>query len=186
MGKKYISPSEMVEKLKVWMGVVVAAAVVACVAMGIITSDATSRAERTALELEEVQTSLLALEGRLDDTEALEDEVESLEASVSEYEAVIAAKDAEILSLIEELEDAEESIAALEASRSSTASNSSAVGSSGGSSYSGSSAQTATVYVTNTGSKYHKNGCQYLSQSKNAISLNNAKAAGYSACSRCY
>lgn len=57
---------------------------------------------------------------------------------------------------------------------------------SGGSTYSQSETQTITVYVTNTGSKYHKNGCQYLSQSKNAISLSDAKAAGYTACSRCY
>ena len=46
--------------------------------------------------------------------------------------------------------------------------------------------QSVTVYVTKTGSKYHKSGCQYLSQSKIAISLSKAKSSGYSACSRCY
>lgn len=46
--------------------------------------------------------------------------------------------------------------------------------------------QTLTVYVTNTGSKYHMNGCQYLRQSQNAISLSAAKAAGYTPCSRCH
>ena len=34
----------------------------------------------------------------------------------------------------------------------------------------------ATVYVTDTGSKYHRSGCQYLRQSSNAISLDDAKA----------
>lgn len=51
---------------------------------------------------------------------------------------------------------------------------------------SSSETQPVTVYVTNTGSKYHEDGCQHLSQSKNAISLNDAKAAGYTACSRCH
>lgn len=45
--------------------------------------------------------------------------------------------------------------------------------------------QSVTVYVTNTGEKYHRDGCQYLSRSKNAISLSSAKASGYTPCSRC-
>lgn len=43
-----------------------------------------------------------------------------------------------------------------------------------------------TVYVTNTGSKYHRYGCQYLRQSCISISLSDAKAQGYTACSRCW
>lgn len=46
--------------------------------------------------------------------------------------------------------------------------------------------KSVTVYVTNTGSKYHKSWCSYLNQSKIPISLKNAKAQGYTACSRCY
>ena len=42
-----------------------------------------------------------------------------------------------------------------------------------------------TVYVTNTGSKYHSAGCQYLSKSQIAISPSDAKAQGYGACSKC-
>lgn len=41
-----------------------------------------------------------------------------------------------------------------------------------------------TVYITNTGSKYHRDGCSYL-KSKNAIDKNSAIAQGYTACSRC-
>jgi hypothetical protein len=43
----------------------------------------------------------------------------------------------------------------------------------------------ATVYITNTGSKYHRSGCSYLRQSSNAISLSQAKSSGYEPCSRC-
>ena len=43
-----------------------------------------------------------------------------------------------------------------------------------------------TVYITDTGSKYHRSGCQYLSNSKIPIDINEAKAQGYTACSRCF
>ena len=42
-----------------------------------------------------------------------------------------------------------------------------------------------TVYITDTGSKYHRGSCRYLSRSKHAISLSDALAAGYDACSVC-
>jgi competence protein ComEC len=42
-----------------------------------------------------------------------------------------------------------------------------------------------TVYITATGSKYHAAGCRYLSQSSIPISLDEAKARGYTACSVC-
>lgn len=44
----------------------------------------------------------------------------------------------------------------------------------------------ATVYITNTGSKYHRSGCQYLRKSKIAISKSNAQSQGYTPCSRCH
>lgn len=43
-----------------------------------------------------------------------------------------------------------------------------------------------TVYITKTGNKYHKSWCSYLRKSKIAISLDNAKSQGYTACSRCH
>ncbi len=46
--------------------------------------------------------------------------------------------------------------------------------------------QSTTVYITNTGEKYHRDGCQYLRQSKIAISLDDAINQGYTACSRCW
>lgn len=43
----------------------------------------------------------------------------------------------------------------------------------------------ATVYITATGSKYHRSGCSYLKKSCIATTLSDAKASGYTACSRC-
>lgn len=42
-----------------------------------------------------------------------------------------------------------------------------------------------TVYVTESGSKYHKSSCSYLSSSKIAMSCDDAIDAGYTPCSRC-
>lgn len=43
-----------------------------------------------------------------------------------------------------------------------------------------------TVYITNTGGKYHSSGCSYLKSSKIAISKDDAEAQGYEPCSRCH
>ena len=42
-----------------------------------------------------------------------------------------------------------------------------------------------TVYITDTGKKYHRDGCQYLKKSKIPISLEKAKKS-YSPCSKCH
>lgn len=41
------------------------------------------------------------------------------------------------------------------------------------------------VYITDTGSKYHSAGCQYLRKSQKAISKARAIGRGYSPCSKC-
>ena len=41
-----------------------------------------------------------------------------------------------------------------------------------------------TVYITNSGKKYHRDGCQYLRKSKHAISLSEARKT-HSPCKRC-
>lgn len=45
--------------------------------------------------------------------------------------------------------------------------------------------QETVVYITNTGTKYHKSTCRYLSQSKIKTTLKKAKAAGNDACKVC-
>ncbi len=42
-----------------------------------------------------------------------------------------------------------------------------------------------TVYITNTGKKYHVDGCSSLRKSKHAISLSDAQARGYQPCRNC-
>ncbi|MBV9925668.1 MAG: hypothetical protein JOZ96_11675 [Acidobacteria bacterium] len=42
-----------------------------------------------------------------------------------------------------------------------------------------------TVFVTDTGERYHRGDCRYLSRSKHAISLKEAKRQGYTPCKVC-
>jgi endonuclease YncB( thermonuclease family) len=46
-------------------------------------------------------------------------------------------------------------------------------------------AEDITVYVTRTGTKYHREGCQHLQKSSRAITLKEALDKGYEPCSRC-
>lgn len=46
--------------------------------------------------------------------------------------------------------------------------------------------QVTYVYITDTGSKYHRAGCRYLWNSKRRVSLSSAKSFGYTACSVCW
>lgn len=41
------------------------------------------------------------------------------------------------------------------------------------------------VYITDTGEKYHRDGCRYLSQSQHDTTVSKAAAAGYTPCSVC-
>lgn len=41
------------------------------------------------------------------------------------------------------------------------------------------------VYITDTGEKYHEWGCQYLKYSSIPVTLSEARADGYTPCSRC-
>lgn len=54
-----------------------------------------------------------------------------------------------------------------------------------GSQLSGESSNVQTVYITDNGRKYHNWGCQYLSDYCFALSLDDAIALGYTACSQC-
>jgi hypothetical protein len=45
--------------------------------------------------------------------------------------------------------------------------------------------KTETVYVTKTGKRYHRKNCRHLTSSQRAMSLKDAKAAGYTPCKVC-
>ena len=111
----------------------------------------------------------------------LRSENEALNTTISEQEKTINEQ-------MERISELESQLAAVSkpASSSGSLSSSSNSSSSSGSTSSTSDTQTVTVYITRTGEKYHRDGCRYLSQSKISISLSDAKAHGYTACSVCF
>lgn len=133
----------------------------------------------------------------------LEDSVSDLQAQADESQPAIDDLKAQVASLTEEKNglqtqvdtltsqkaDLQKQVDTLKAGASSGSSSGSS--SSGGSSasvpaaYSSSDDQSETVYVTNTGSKYHSAGCRYLKKSQIPMSLSEAKRQGYTACSVC-
>lgn len=46
--------------------------------------------------------------------------------------------------------------------------------------------QSEIVYITDTGEKYHRDGCHYLRESRHAISLEDAQNEGYTPCKKCF
>ena len=128
-------------------------------------------------------------------------ETASLQAQADESQPAIDGLKAQVASLTEEKNglqtqvdtltsqkaDLQKQVDTLKAGASSGSSSggSSSDSSSVPAAYSSSDDQSETVYVTDTGSKYHRAGCRYLKKSQIPMSLSEAKRQGYTACSVC-
>jgi septal ring factor EnvC (AmiA/AmiB activator) len=127
------------------------------------------------------------------------EQIKSLTASIEEKESIIKEKDNQIKQLYEEKSALEEQKNSLEKDLNSqitelqsrvnedrdkntySKTNTTAVQNN-----EVSMPQSNMVYVTDTGKKYHRDGCQYLKKSKRAITLQDAQKQGYTPCSKCY
>ncbi|MBC5648901.1 hypothetical protein [Christensenella tenuis] len=127
-------------------------------------SDLSAQTDKLTAELQDLKTQNSNLTSQL---AAAEQKVRELTDQNSALQAQIAEKDTQIENL-----SAQKSAAV-----------SSRATSDDGDSTRGSGE--TTVYITNTGAKYHTGSCSYLKKSKHAISLDDAQAQGYSPCSRC-
>lgn len=131
---------------------------------------------------------------QMNETASLQSQVSHLEGSVSDLQAqadesqpAIDGLKAQVASLTEEKNGLQTQVDTLKAGASSGSSSggSSSDSSSVPAAYSSSDDQSETVYVTDTGSKYHSAGCRYLKKSQIPMSLSEAKRQGYTACSVC-
>ena len=131
---------------------------------------------------------------QMNETASLQSQVSHLEGSVSDLQAqadesqpTIDGLKAQVASLTEEKNGLQTQVDTLKAGASSGSSSggSSSDSSSVPAAYSSSDDQSETVYVTDTGSKYHRAGCRYLKKSQIPMSLSEAKRQGYTACSVC-
>lgn len=154
------------------------------------------RQNRQVAELEEENKKIETLEANV---ETLSKEKEDLNAKLSavasteDLKKTIDEKSQQILNLESQIGSLAAEKAEVEAqngvlqqqlsSKSSTTSSTSK--SSTSSSTSPGTSTSYTVYITNTGSKYHRSGCSYLRSSSHAIDKNSAVSQGYTACSRC-
>lgn len=145
--------------------------------------------QQAAISPEEVQSyedELAALEAA---NAELQSQVDSLTTQNAEQAAELTNRQSQIDSLWARVDAAQQNLdaayAKIDANQQAVSSRSSASSGSASAASAGES-NSQTVYITKTGSKYHNSGCQYLRQSKIAISLSDAKAQGYSACSRCF
>ena len=144
-------------------------------------------------ETASLQSQVSHLEGSVSDLQAQVDEsqptIDGLKAQVSSLTEEKNGLQAQVDTLTSQKADLQKQVDTLKAGASSGSSSGSS--SSGGSSasvpaaYSGSDDQSETVYVTDTGSKYHSAGCRYLKKSQIPMSLSEAKRQGYTACSVC-
>lgn len=147
------------------------------------------KAQDAQAQYQQVQTEISELQDKLDgQTKSLERlnslsnenselkiQIETLQSTADSQTAQLAEKDSYITQL-----EAKLSAASAPKSGGSNAVSTATGGGSGG------ETKSQTVYITKTGSKYHRSGCQYLKKSKISISLSDAKAKGYTACSKCY
>lgn len=144
-------------------------------------------------ETASLQSQVSHLEGSVSDLQAQVDEsqpaIDGLKAQVASLTEEKNGLQSQVDTLTSQKTDLQKQVDTLKAGASSGSSSGSS--SSGGSSasvpaaYSSSDDQSETVYVTNTGSKYHSAGCRYLKKSQIPISLSEAKRQGYTACSVC-
>lgn len=117
---------------------------------------------------------------QMNETASLQSQVSHLEGSVSDLQT-------QVDTLTSQKADLQKQVDTLKAGASSGSSSggSSSDSSSVPAAYSSSDDQSETVYVTDTGSKYHSAGCRYLKKSQIPMSLSEAKRQGYTACSVC-
>lgn len=144
-------------------------------------------------ETASLQSQVSHLEGSVSDLQAQVDEsqpaIDGLKAQVASLTEEKNGLQSQVDTLTSQKADLQKQVDTLKAGASSGSSSGSS--SSGGSSasvpaaYSSSGDQSETVYVTDTGSKYHSAGCRYLKKSQIPISLSEAKRQGYTACSVC-
>ena len=144
-------------------------------------------------ETASLQSQVSHLEGSVSELQAQVDEsqptIDGLKAQVSSLTEEKNGLQAQVDTLTSQKADLQKQVDTLKAGASSGSSSGSS--SSGGSSasvpaaYSSSDDQSETVYVTDTGSKYHSAGCRYLKKSQIPMSLSEAKRQGYTACSVC-
>ena len=135
-------------------------------------------------ETASLQSQVSHLEGSVSDLQAQADEsqpaIDGLKAQVASLTEEKNGLQTQVDTLTSQKADLQKQVDTLKvgASSGSSSGGSSSDSSSVPAAYSSSDDQSETVYVTDTGSKYHSAGCRYLKKSQIPMSLSEAKRQG--------
>ena len=148
--------------------------------------------EKLKTEYESVNTENLELKNinsqNAETISKYESDISTYESQIENLNAKIDNKDAKISKLksqVSSLKSDKKSLQSQIKSQSSKTASTSTSSYDDDDDYGVSGTASYTVYVTETGSKYHTSGCRYLWNSSIAMSKSEAIAEGYSACSVC-
>lgn len=134
------------------------------------------------IQVEELQNTILEKDIRIQELEntlnTSTEKVKELENTVSSNNEKIKSLENNVSTLEKDKSSLEQKINSLSSTKSSTSTESTKITSNAG------TTNSYTVYITKTGSKYHRSGCSYL-KSKISIDKASAISQGYTACSRC-
>lgn len=145
-----------------------------------IIEDYSSQIEKLKASNTELSEKVKSLEKNTEKAQNQQSTINKLNKKISSQKSKIVRLNAKISSLKSKNVSLKEKVSTLNsqiAQYKNSATKSNRTSSSSESSY--------TVYITATGSKYHRNGCRYLSRSQISISKSDAISQGYDACSVC-
>lgn len=131
-------------------------------------------------EKEKLNNQLSELNGKI---ENLENENKNLSEQVNTLQQTVTSLENEKNELKTQLQNLQQQKKS-ETSKSTYSSNSKSTKSNSTQQNSQTNNSTETVYITNTGKKYHRSGCSYL-KSSTRINKSEAVKRGYTPCSRC-
>ena len=157
-------------------------------------SDLNNRLEECETSINQYETTISELNSEIEQINEYKESYSDLSFQYddlqSKYDTLnsehndLASKYDELLSKNQNLENQLNTYKSLSNGSSGTSSSSSS-GITSDNKSSNSQSSSTQVYITKTGSKYHRGSCGYLSRSKIPISKSSAISQGYTACSRC-
>lgn len=146
----------------------------------------TKQVEQLTKQTEELKVQITTINNKLEETQK---KLEEKTKEVTTLQEERTKLESEKQTLNQEIEELKTSKAKKTSTQTSTSSSLSSTTKTSNNSISNtekdSTSNSYTVYITDTGKKYHSASCSYLKKSKHAISKSSAISQGYSACSKC-
>lgn len=146
----------------------------------------TKQVEELTKQIEELKVQITTVNNRLEENQKKLEEKSKEITTLQEEKTKLESEKQTLNQKIEELITSKTNKTSTQMSTSSSLSSTTkASNNSSSNTENVSTSNSYTVYITDTGKKYHSASCSYLKKSKHAISKDSAISQGYSACSKC-